>query len=249
VTAPGTNASDAIHDQLAADYTYEIDHDTASRLKHDVVRHHLGERDRLLDVGCANGLHLRLFAPRCAEAVGVDTNKRMLELASAKLASDGIENARVVEASATALPFDDGTFDIAYSFSTLLLVPEPSVALDEIARVVRPGGITVLDFTGRFNLSQRHWRRWYQSQGHFGLNAFSLRDVLRSHRKRGLEPFEVHGVGLTDQWKYARVLRRLTFLQDVFHSDRTDSDLDYRLSSVSVFRALANRWYVVARKT
>ena len=204
--------------------------------------------DRALDVGSANGLHLRLVAPRCRSAVGIDVNEKMIGLARAKLAEDRIENAEVIRASATKLPFEDGDFDFAYSFSTLLLVDDLPAAVGEIARSLRPGGVAVLDLTGRFNLSQRHWRRWYREQGHPHLNALSLREARSLLRRAGLELEEVHGLGLTDQWHYVRGLARAEGLERIFHRPDAERDLDYRLSNLPGLRGLANRWYVVARR-
>jgi ubiquinone/menaquinone biosynthesis C-methylase UbiE len=242
------DSSNAIHDAIADRYGYEVGRDVTSRLKHELVRRHLVAGDRVLDVGSANGIHLRLVAPHCRSAVGVDINRRMIELARARLAADGCENASILEASAEELPFPAGEFDLVYSFSTLLLVPDLDAALGEIARVVRPGGTTILDLTGRYNLSARHWRGWYRSQGHFGLHALSLPRALEAHRRLGLRAVEVHGLGIADQWKYVRGLARLDWLDRVFHGGGRPRDLDYRLSNLGPLRRLANRWYVVARR-
>jgi SAM-dependent methyltransferase len=213
-----------------------------------LLRRYLGAEDRVLDVGCANGIFLRLVAPECAHAVGVDINERMLGLARAKLEEDGIANAGLVSGSATALPFADGEFDLVYSFSTLLLVPDVGRALGEISRILRPGGTAILDFTGRFNLSQRHWRRWYRKQGHFGLNAYSLRGARRALAGVELDPVEIRGLGLSDQWRYVRGLNRAQRFDRVFHRGEPGADLDARLSGLPLLRGLANRWYIVARK-
>ena len=58
----------------------------------------------------------------------------------------------VVEGSATDLPFDDASFDVAYSFKVLAHVPDLDRALAEMARVVRPGGHIVFDAYNRQSL-------------------------------------------------------------------------------------------------
>jgi ubiquinone/menaquinone biosynthesis C-methylase UbiE len=242
-----TNASNRIHDSLAEDYGYDVGRDVASRLKRTLIERNVGPSSRVLDVGCANGIHLRLTAPACQSAVGIDLNEKMVAIARERLARDGIENASVIQGDATALPFDGGEFDVAYSFSTLLLVPGPQRALQEISRVLVAGGIAIVDVTGKHNYSQVHWRRWYRSQGHFGLNAYSLRGALEAHLSAGLEPLELHGLGLTDQWKYVRFVERASFLERLFHAG-SERDLDYRLSNLPGLRALANRWYIVSRR-
>ena len=50
------------------------------------------------------------------------------------------------EAPATKLPFEDGSFDLVYSFKVLAHVPEIAVALREMARVCAPGGTILAEF-------------------------------------------------------------------------------------------------------
>jgi ubiquinone/menaquinone biosynthesis C-methylase UbiE len=239
--------SDRIHDALADSYVYATDLDTSGRLKVDLMRQYVRPTDDVLDVGAANGLHMRVVAPLCARVTGIDINERMLERARERLSQDGIENAELVRASATELPFDDRSFDVVYSYSTLILVPGMHEALDEIARVLRPWGVALLDITGRWNLSQRHWRRWYRSQGHDTLNALTWPQTRQALANRGLEVEEDHATGVSDQWKYLRGAHRLKRFEAMLHGD-SERDLDYRLSNLPVVRRAANRWFIAARK-
>lgn len=239
--------SDLIHDRLADTYGYATDLDTTGRLKVELLHRYARGYARVLDVGVANGLHARLVAPRCARLTGIDINERMLKLARERLAVDGIDNVDLVRASASALPFDDASFDLAYSYSTLLLVPELRRALDEIVRVLRPGGVALLDITGRWNLSQRHWREWYVEQGHFGLHAMTWRQLRHAMASRRLEIVESHATGGADQFKYLRGAHRIAAVERALHRP-AERDLDYRLSNLPVFRRAANRWFVAARR-
>jgi ubiquinone/menaquinone biosynthesis C-methylase UbiE len=93
----------------------------------------------VLECGCGTGLLLERIARFAARAEGVDLSPGMLSKARARGLS-------VREASITALPFDDGTFDVACSFKVLAHVPAVGVALSEMARVVRPGGWVLAEF-------------------------------------------------------------------------------------------------------
>src|SRR3954468_13664680 len=64
--------------------------------------------DRALDVGCGAGALALALAPHVAEVVGVDRGPELLELARERAPA----NASFVEADATALPFDAGSFDL-----------------------------------------------------------------------------------------------------------------------------------------
>jgi SAM-dependent methyltransferase len=239
-------SSNAIYDRLAGDYGYAVDGTLGARLKYELVLRHTPPDARICDVGCANGLHLARIAPHCREIVGVDINARMLALARDAIAQEGLGNARVEEMSATALGFPDASFDAAYSFSTLLLVPDVERAIGEIARILRPGGTAVPDLTGRWNLSQRHWTSWYRRHGHPGLRAFDLSQATNTLAAAGLDVVEAPALGFLDQWRYVPVLRRATFLDGLVHGSQRD--LDYAVSNVRPLRPLANRWYMVCRR-
>ena len=93
----------------------------------------------LLEVGCGTGLLLERLGAVAERAVGVDLSPGMLEHAKAR----GLE---VFEGSATALPFEDASFDVVCSFKVLAHVEEIELALREMARVVRPGGQVIVEF-------------------------------------------------------------------------------------------------------
>ncbi len=98
-----------------------------------------GDGKDILEVGCGTGLILERVAQFARRAVGIDLSAGMLEKAKAR----GLE---VQEASATALPFPDASFDVAYSFKVLAHVEDIQLAMSEMARVVRPGGWVLAEF-------------------------------------------------------------------------------------------------------
>lgn len=93
----------------------------------------------VLEVGCGTGLLLERVARFAATAHGIDLSTGMLDRARAR-------GLAVTEASATALPFDDASVDVAYSFKVLAHIPDIAGALREMARVVRPGGVVLAEF-------------------------------------------------------------------------------------------------------
>jgi SAM-dependent methyltransferase len=93
----------------------------------------------VLEVGCGTGLVLQRIASFAKRAVGMDLSPGMLDKARAR----GLE---VVEGSATELPFADSSFDVCCSFKVLPHVPQIDVALTEMARVTRPGGVIIAEF-------------------------------------------------------------------------------------------------------
>lgn len=96
---------------------------------------------RLLDVGGGPGFFADAFGGRGATYVAVDADAGEMRLHGRAPAP------RTVQASGTALPFRDGSFDIAYSSNVLEHVRDPWDMADEMVRVVRPGGLIVLSYT------------------------------------------------------------------------------------------------------
>lgn len=132
------------YDRFASSYEAHRDHhdpggyhDLVDELEVSLVSRHAAGRD-LLEVGCGTGLLLRRFATFARRAEGVDLSPGMLERARARGLS-------VREASATLLPFDDASFDVTCAFKVLPHVPDLAGALDEMARVTRPGGVIIAE--------------------------------------------------------------------------------------------------------
>jgi SAM-dependent methyltransferase len=107
--------------------------------------------ESVLDVGCGTGAVARAAAfevGRSGRVVGLDLNVGMLEVARgidpAEVAGDRheIEPAAIewLEASATAIPLADRSFDAVVSAQVFQFVPELDVAAAEIRRVLKPGG-------------------------------------------------------------------------------------------------------------
>lgn len=243
---PAEVASARIYGTMDPGYGEEIFRQFAQRLKLQTVRRHLVPGDRVLDVGCGNGLYMRMLAGTGGEVVGVDITQSWLDAAQAAFAAHDVRNCVLYKASAMALPFRDNAFDLVYSFSTLVLVPDIKVALTEMVRVLKPGGRAVFDISNATTLSHRHWDRWYRTQGHPGLEAFAWSEVRDTMRHLGLDILEMPGCGVADQLKYWKPTMGWQHLDRLFHNRRFD--LDHTLSNIWPLTRFANRWYIVVRK-
>jgi SAM-dependent methyltransferase len=98
--------------------------------------------ERVLDVACGPGNFTRGFA-RATDGlvVGLDASRTMLARAVQETSA---ANVAYVRADASALPFGDASFDAICCFAALYLIERPMRALDEIARVLAPGGRVAL---------------------------------------------------------------------------------------------------------
>jgi len=100
--------------------------------------------DRAIDLGAGAGHATLALAPHVARVDAIDPTPEMLAVATRLAAERGIANVAFTEARADALPFPDGTFDLAVSRFSIHHWPDPAGALREVARVLRPGGRVVL---------------------------------------------------------------------------------------------------------
>ena len=89
----------------------------------------------ILDAGCGTGLNLRHLPPG---STGIDINPRNVELVARRL-----PNHRVVRGDVEALPFEANAFGTVLCTEVIEHIPDPSAALGEFRRVLKPGGVLV----------------------------------------------------------------------------------------------------------
>lgn len=117
---------------------------------------HLGGDQRVLDVACGPGNFTGFFADQLSGdgfVIGLDSSLAMMERA---VRDNSAARAVYMRADARSLPFSDGAFDVVFCFAALHLVPEPIRVLQEMIRVLSPGGrIAVMTTYGRESLLVR----------------------------------------------------------------------------------------------
>jgi SAM-dependent methyltransferase len=114
---------------------------------------------RWVEVACGPGLIARALAPRVGSVLGVDLTPAMVEKARAEAASAGVENVSFELGDATALDLPDASFDGAITRFSLHHIPAPVRVLEEMRRVVKPGGwVVVADFVTDEDGEAAAWR-------------------------------------------------------------------------------------------
>ena len=127
-----------------------------------------------LDVGCGNGLATIHVADTLRlRAVGVDVDAA--QIAAAQQAAGSRTGVSFMTASATELPFDSGQFDIVFTNKALHHVPEWQQAIEELKRVIAPGGYVVF---ADLNVPAALARLLRRTVGH-AAGIFTRRDLDR----------------------------------------------------------------------
>lgn len=100
----------------------------------------------VLEVACGAAHQAQAVAERVRQVVGVDLTPEMLETGRRRLVDADVRNVLLQHGNASALPFVDDFFDLAYSRFAVHHVDDPTAVLAESARAVRSGGrVAVID--------------------------------------------------------------------------------------------------------
>ena len=105
---------------------------------------YLEPTDIVLDAATGTGAFACAIAPNVAFVAGCDLSANMLARARVKARKLGLVNTGFATGDITAIDFDDSLFDAAIAGNVLHLLPDPQAAVDELMRVVKPGGFIVV---------------------------------------------------------------------------------------------------------
>jgi SAM-dependent methyltransferase len=107
-----------------------------------VPRLGLPERARALELGCGGGTYVRLLAGLGYRTVGLDYSVPSLHRA---MAADPGRKGTYLAGEAYGLPFSSTMFDLVVSIGVLQALSDPTRAIAEMTRVLRPGGVLVVE--------------------------------------------------------------------------------------------------------
>jgi SAM-dependent methyltransferase len=209
VAACGLSAMDRSHVEAELARAPEY---YAARLRQVALR----GRRAVLDAGCGIGQWSAVLAEENHAVVALDPRLERLRVARLIARENGLENVRLVCASAEALPFRPGAFDAEICYGVLMFV-RPRRTLGELARALGPGGVLyliasgpawyLLDFPRRSvalrsvwpllwsvaYLARTLWRRLTAAD--LPYTCFTRRDLRRLLERAGLRPESIAAEG------------------------------------------------------
>jgi ubiquinone/menaquinone biosynthesis C-methylase UbiE len=148
----------------------------------------LGPGDTVLDIACGPGNFSREFARAVGEdglVVGIDASRTMLARAAQDLEASEIGNLALIRGDATELPFRDASFDGVCCFAALHLFADPFGALDEMRRVLGPGGRIALMTSARRKLTLPPLKPVIERAS--GMRVFESGEIVAALQERGFE--------------------------------------------------------------
>ncbi len=97
---------------------------------------------RTLELGAGSGINLSHYTRRVTELVITEPSPHMIRHLESRLAEESLScgPAQLIRAGAESLPFEDATFDTIVATYILCTTPDPALVLDEVHRLLRPGG-------------------------------------------------------------------------------------------------------------
>jgi SAM-dependent methyltransferase len=158
----------------------------------------LSPGDCVLDIACGPGNFSRAFAAAVGDSglvVGLDASRTMLKRGAADLRRSGLDNLTLIRGDATALPFVDDIFEGVCCFAALHLFSDPFAGLDEMTRVLAPGGRIALMTSVQRQLGPRGPLKPV-TERLSGIRVFGQQEIVDALRERGFEDLHQRLSGL-----------------------------------------------------
>ena len=144
----------------------------------------------LLDAGCGTGWFSKKACERGAQVVSMDLGEGLLSEVKKKC------NSSRIVGSILEIPFNENTFDIIVSSEVIEHVPDPYQAIEELFRVLKPGGTLVLTTPNKlwyfaiwiantFKLRPyqglENWTGWYEMKKNMRKIGFEIKEMKGVH--------------------------------------------------------------------
>lgn len=107
---------------------------------------------KVVDIACGEGYGSYLLAAKAASVTGIDIDSTVIQEASGRYKKD---NLQFLAGSVTAIPLADQSTDMVVSFETLEHIEDHALFMQEIKRILVPGGLLILSTPDKKNYSDK----------------------------------------------------------------------------------------------
>ncbi len=128
------------------------------------------------DIGTGTGYLAKKLAETAGMVNATDISSAMLEVARKDLSQKELKTIKLIEGDAQDLPFEDESQDMVYANLLLHHLLEPSLAIKEIYRTLKPGGRLVISDINRHNYQ---WAKSEKSDVWLGIERNEIKSWLR----------------------------------------------------------------------
>jgi len=207
-----------IYERIDAHYTNK------EKMKETLLKHlNINREGIVLDFGTGTGFLASILAEAgYKKIIGIDINEHMLSIAKEKLANYSV---KLLQADGLHLPIADNSIDAVVSRWVLWVMPNPEKAIEEMVRVVRPGGVIL-------TLESGGAKEWKKPSLQKKLSGFPLRHlyslyfekILGKHRGLTTKQFwkETEGkLPLYSLDEYVQIFKQKGLI-DVLRTDEED---------------------------
>jgi ubiquinone/menaquinone biosynthesis C-methylase UbiE len=211
-----------------------------------------GTGEDVLDLCCGTGSYLLPNLDRMRSAVAVDFSSTMLDGLRERLGGSVPDNLTILEEDAGDLSLADASVDFVFSWTSLYYMTDLARVLDEVRRVLRPGGVAALELGNRWSINTVISNAQHRQSGW----AKPHHVPYRALRRMVAERFDVRdwrSFQLINSYGAPRSLRLLACVSSerwapVLGRRSGGRTVDERLSSAPPLRPLAFRHIAVVER-
>ncbi len=156
---------------------------------------------RVLDLGFGNGLYAAAFARAGARVDGLEVSESLATIGQKICTEQGLAT-HLQLYDGTRFPYDDATFEYAYTISVIEHVTDPELFLKEIARVLKSNGALYLTFPNRFAPRETHTGVYFLGYLPRSIAAIVMNKL---YKRNTVEEINLHFLSL---FSFMRLLKR-----------------------------------------
>ncbi len=184
----------------------------------------LVKNKKVLDIACGDGYGSNLLAKNAAHVTGVDINNDVVKLATGKYQKQNLE---FFTGTVEKIPAADKQFEVVVSFETLEHIADHKKMMDEIKRVLQPGGLLIISTPDKKNYTDNTGRK----------NPFHVKELYEEEFKTLLHQY----------FKNVQVFSQQITLSSVITSESSEGLKTYKGNYQEIKNdAGENRLYCIA---